>query len=128
MRVAAAVSHLWHPDHNDGERGSSDGAVEGRRSAVKPFSPDAAIVNFYREVRGECGSVCLQSSTSCPLTPPCQGDTLGGHLDDVEADMDQPIVSARGMIWYAEVQGRCKQADEHQACLLEPLSLSSLCR
>ncbi len=36
---------------------------------VRPFTPDAAIVNYY--------------------TP---GDTLGGHLDDVEEDMDQPIV------------------------------------
>ncbi|GAX82388.1 hypothetical protein CEUSTIGMA_g9816.t1 [Chlamydomonas eustigma] len=41
-----------------------------RRRPERPFSPDAAIVNYYRE-----------------------GDTLGGHLDDVEADMEQPIVS-----------------------------------
>ena len=33
---------------------------------MKTYLPDAAIVNLYRE-----------------------GDTLGGHLDDVEADMDQ---------------------------------------
>ncbi len=37
---------------------------------ARPFVPDAALVNYYRE-----------------------GDTLGGHQDDVEADMQQPIVS-----------------------------------
>lgn len=34
------------------------------------FKPDAALINYYRS-----------------------GDTLGGHLDDVEKDMTKPIVS-----------------------------------
>uniref|UniRef100_A0A7R9VE33 Fe2OG dioxygenase domain-containing protein n=1 Tax=Chlamydomonas euryale TaxID=1486919 RepID=A0A7R9VE33_9CHLO len=45
--------------------------VDRNNSApVGPFRPDAAIINYYRD-----------------------GDTLGGHLDDVEPDMDQPIVT-----------------------------------
>ena len=60
------------PSHLDGAPRinlplGSSAPVETRR---KLYRPDAAILNFYRE-----------------------GDTLGGHLDDVEPDMDQPIVS-----------------------------------
>ena len=53
--------------------GSGDEGGAPDRPRPRPcrrYAPDAAIVNFYRE-----------------------GDTLGGHLDDVEPDMDQPIVS-----------------------------------
>jgi alkylated DNA repair protein alkB family protein 1 len=43
----------------------------GHTSAPTPeYHPDAALVNYYRS-----------------------GDTLGGHKDDVERDMSQPIVS-----------------------------------
>ena len=34
------------------------------------YNPDVALINFYKE-----------------------GDTLGGHLDDVEKDLSKPIVS-----------------------------------
>ena len=65
-KVSQAVSHLWAPF--GGEWGGNVGGVGGtsRPRSVKTYLPDAAIVNLYRE-----------------------GDTLGGHLDDVEADMDQ---------------------------------------
>lgn len=43
--------------------------VEAAPAAIG-YQPDAALVNYYR-----------------------QGDTLGGHRDDVEADMTHPIVS-----------------------------------
>lgn len=39
-------------------------------SSRSHYEPDAAIINYYQE-----------------------GDVLGGHLDDVERDMAQPIVS-----------------------------------
>ena len=43
-------------------------SVLGGKTGV-PYCPDAAIVNYYR-----------------------QGDTLGGHQDDAEVSLDQPIV------------------------------------
>lgn len=45
-------------------------APSAQPPGARPYAPDAALVNYYRE-----------------------GDTLGGHQDDVERDMTQPIVS-----------------------------------
>jgi alkylated DNA repair protein alkB family protein 1 len=47
-------------------------AADGARATnnTAPFEPDAALVSYYRD-----------------------GDRLGGHIDDVENDMAQPIVS-----------------------------------
>ncbi|KXZ45868.1 hypothetical protein GPECTOR_50g662 [Gonium pectorale] len=50
--------------------GLAPGAGSGRDGGCGCYRPDAAIVNFYQ-----------------------QGDMLGGHLDDVERDLGQPIVS-----------------------------------
>ncbi|GAB4816880.1 hypothetical protein N2152v2_003926 [Parachlorella kessleri] len=46
--------------------GCSGGGGRERR----PFCPDVALINYYHE-----------------------GDTLGGHVDDAEHDLDQPIVT-----------------------------------
>jgi alkylated DNA repair protein alkB family protein 1 len=45
-------------------------AMDGGLNGITPFEPDAALVSYYRD-----------------------GDRLGGHIDDVENDMSQPIVS-----------------------------------
>ena len=72
---AAAAAALC--DHSGGSEAaavgvsssSSDGGG-GHKGIDSKYQPDAAIVNYYRE-----------------------GDTLGGHKDDVEAHMTLPIVS-----------------------------------
>ncbi|GFR42305.1 hypothetical protein Agub_g3205, partial [Astrephomene gubernaculifera] len=56
-----------------GAAAAADGAAaaaSANAAVFREYKPDAAIVNFYQ-----------------------QGDVLGGHLDDVERDMGQPIVS-----------------------------------
>lgn len=70
-----------HYNWSDRQYGSSDNFTRlpeqlvelGTRVAKMlqiPFAPDAALVNYYHK-----------------------GDTLGGHKDDAENDMNQPIVS-----------------------------------
>ena len=44
--------------------------AEESSTESRKFNPDVALINFYKE-----------------------GDTLGGHLDDVEKDLEKPIVS-----------------------------------
>ena len=73
--------------------------VAARPRSVKPYLPDAAIVNLYRE-----------------------GDTLGGHLDDVEADMDQvweKYQADMNRVWGQEyeVQGPQSARRTHSACI-----------
>jgi hypothetical protein len=73
--AAAEDVHESRPSTAGGEQ-AADGprppaATEATAPSTRPFSPDAALVNYYRP-----------------------GDTLGGHVDDAEADMAQPIVTA----------------------------------
>ena len=56
-------------DSSSGSSNSSSGG--GGCGGARPFAPDAALVNYYRP-----------------------GDTLGGHVDNAEADMAAPIVTA----------------------------------
>jgi alkylated DNA repair protein alkB family protein 1 len=68
LLIDRSISHLYTRPNGDHTEGKEE--KEGfPASNKKQFRPDAAIVNFYRE-----------------------GDTLGGHLDDVEPDMSQPII------------------------------------
>ena len=49
---------------------SLDCCRSGSQLSSSQYQPDAALINYYKA-----------------------GDTLGGHLDDVEKDMSKPIVS-----------------------------------
>ena len=85
MRVAAAAQHLWTPLSQQQQQqqqqpqqprqllqlqqGQPPLPQHQQQRQQHRFAPDAAIINYYHP-----------------------GDTLGGHLDDVEPDMDAPIV------------------------------------
>lgn len=66
------------------------------------FRPEAAIVNYFglgilRKFLIYSFLLHLFNAVFFQLfvLPCCEGDTLGGHLDDMEKDWTKPIVSMR---------------------------------
>lgn len=64
-------------------------------SSSRPYHPDAALVNYYYE-----------------------GDTLGGHRDDVEQDLAQPIVSISLGCPAVFLMGGASKAEEPSAVMV----------
>lgn len=65
--LACAAQHGWSTQDR-AAHGLSAPSFDSRQSRV--WEPDVALVNYYRE-----------------------GDTLGGHQDDVERDKEAPLVA-----------------------------------
>ena len=65
-----AVEQHWPRDERGHYRSCACRAGAGKGQQSCAWEPDVALVNYYRE-----------------------GETLGGHVDDVERDQDAPIVA-----------------------------------